>query len=58
MQDVMNRFPSSTALEENIIVFPMGITGYCITTQIAFKLGIVSVKRIGKPVEPIEKVCG
>ena len=57
-QDVKSKFPSCSILEENIIVFPMGISGYCIKTQIAFKLGVVAVTWTGKQLEDFGQVNG
>lgn len=58
VQDVTNKFPCSSTLEENIVVFPMGLTGYCIKTQIAFKVGVVAVTGIGKQLENFGRANG
>ena len=58
IHDVKTKFPSCSILEDNIIVFPMGFTGYCIKTQIAFKVGVVAVTWTGKQLEGFGQVNG
>lgn len=53
-QDVIKKFPLTSEHEGNIVVFPIGLTEYCIKTKIAYKVGVVAVTWIGKNIQVAE----